>query len=160
MMFHKSTHLFDVDHTIQPGNWGRLVCGIGTSHRHYHLYKEAILEWIKCAEFQDRPSRLNCTYAFEDRASAEGFANRSHLPEHIYRVDLTDSSAQRHALDMGWIDDMDECHTVDEIKHHASQYWAGHRIDVKNKSLMEMLIPGSLVVRERVGVVKKPPLTD
>jgi hypothetical protein len=87
-LLHRREELLEPGAVITPGRWGSLVV-IDKGGDHPLFFREQLLELWRVAYTQVPVSRLNCTYAFEDRANADGMR----AAEHLYRVVPQDPGA-------------------------------------------------------------------
>lgn len=153
LLFHRSNALYSVGDRILPGNWGRLVFGIGTVHPFF--LREYLWERVRQTSFPALPSRMTAAYAFEHRQRAEAFfpsPQYPHWPTYTYAVALADRASLAHRADMNWIDAVQAGHhSFDSVEHVAAQYWAG---DEHTPDGWEWLIAGELVIRERLTSIQ------
>jgi hypothetical protein len=67
--FHLAPNLLAPGSIIEPGNFGRVIALVGTGHPLYR--REMAYEAIRASDFNDRPSRLACLFAFPTQQEAE-----------------------------------------------------------------------------------------
>jgi hypothetical protein len=67
--FHLAPNLLAPGSIIEPGNFGRVIALVGAGHQLYR--REMAYEAIRASDFNDRPSRLACLFAFPTRQEAE-----------------------------------------------------------------------------------------
>lgn len=109
-----------VGDTIAPGRWGEIIEAMGPSHQFYE--REQRLEAWRVGATDIAVSRLSCVFAFDDRATAVGFLERS---EYLYVVEPAGASPSAR-LDMLWLTWMGEPgHSEASIDRWVSAYWAG-----------------------------------
>lgn len=97
--YHLSGALLEAGSMISPGNWGRIIRLTGW--RHAEAIKEMALEYVRRLHFRDKPSRLECAFAFLTVDEARNFRGRiagfgSHI---LYRVTLAAPDAPSHVAD-------------------------------------------------------------
>lgn len=150
-MYHVAAALYEPGDRILPGNWGRLVLGGGPNHTFF--YREALLELIRRQEFAEQPSRLRCVFAFEDLQRAAAFRS-GHF---VYRVEPADPHANRHRVDMTWLDAVNETHSVAGALNCFRRYWRGEAN--MGPGIVgpgwEFLVEGEFVVMQRITRVRE-----
>lgn len=133
-VFHHTNKFYEIGEVIQLGNWGRVVRGYGAFHRFW--VREQTWEQVRSQNFSDRPSRLECSYAYDDlntalKGRADG--NPPFLPW-IYEVEPVDEGCSRHQGDLwfmnygAWEAQADVPQGVWNVPAFlslASRYWAG-----------------------------------
>lgn len=150
LLFHRSNALYGVGDRILPGNWGRLVLGIGTGHPFF--LREYVWEKVRQTSFPALPSRMNASYAFAHQARAETFTPSPQLPTYTYAVALADPASSTHRADMSWIDAVQAgYHSFESIERVVTQYWAG---DEHTPDGWEWVIAGELVIRQRLTAIQ------
>jgi hypothetical protein len=147
-MFHRALALYEPGDRILPGNWGRLIAGIGPAHTSY--FREYLLERIRQAEFSALPSRMRSVFAFETFGAAEMFAHQPGQPIYTYRVEIANPEASRHRADITWLDILNIYRTFDGAEEWARHYWRG---DEREPGRWEVLAESELVVLERLTPV-------
>lgn len=74
---------------IEPGNWGRILLGIGPAHS---LYKrEMLFENARATNFPDLPSRLASSFLWGRLEEAKWYVKAVHNNDHVYEVEWDDS---------------------------------------------------------------------
>lgn len=147
-LFHRSNALYAPGDRILPGNWGRLVLGIGGSHPHF--FREHIWERIRQSHYPELPSRMTAAYAFEHMSGAERFTPNQGWQTYTYLVVMADPSLPSHRADMGWVDLVGGYHEFDAVERVAHDYWSGVE---QSSDGWEWLTSGELVVRQRLTAV-------
>ena len=140
LLYHRSNALYAPGDRILPGNWGRLVLGIGGVHPHF--FRERLWERIRQSNYPDLPSRMTTAYAFEHLARAERFGQA-----YTYLVAIADPSLPSHRADMGWVDLADASHDFDVIEPMVHHYWSGVELSPDG---WEWLTTSEVVVRQRL----------
>lgn len=83
---------------ILPGNWGRIIRQLGWQHG--RAVFEVALEDQRLRGFPALPSRLDCSFFFDDLGEAHFYKQAQNLHTHlVYEVDMLDLAAVRHATD-------------------------------------------------------------
>ena len=147
-MFHRAIALYEPGDRILPGNWGRVVAGIGPSHPSF--FREYLLERIRQAEFQALPSRMASAFAFDALAAAEAFVHQAGQPIYSYRVELASADAPLHRADITWLDVLDAYRTFGGVEEWARHYWRG---DERQPGRLEVIAQSELIVLERLTPV-------
>jgi hypothetical protein len=146
-MFHHTKGWYESGTMIQPGSWGRHIRGIGGMHRSF--LREAVFELVRQEEFDDKPSRLDCSFAYTDAGYARtklAFHDESPNDRLLYEVEPADSVSPLHMADLYWIDEAlpalhgDPAKVVVDL---ARQYWRGV---IYRQESREVIVAGSLRV--------------
>lgn len=147
-LFHRSNALYEQGDRILPGNWGRLVQGIGPNHNYF--YREYLWERLRQTEFEGLPSRMRAAYAFEDAEYAGTFVQESNWPTYTYLVRPRDADVRAHRADMTWLEAVRDYRTFDGVEGCARHYWAG---DDRASGAWEWLIAGELEILQRLTAI-------
>lgn len=131
---------------VKPGRWWRLVTSIPGHKCLYHL---ALVEAVRQAEFPNRPSHRESTFAMTDPADAKDFR----ATDALYLV-IADPTVMRRGFrgDMGWDDVLHDRELP--IERHVDAvraYWRSE--PAPRDSHWELVLPGSL----RIVRVLAPP---
>lgn len=118
--FHLAGQTLAPGSVIEPGNWGRIIrlCGWG----HSLAIREMALEAARLARFRERPSRMECAFAFPSQMEAEQFRQvTSGFGAHVlYEVRLADKAAPQFGADT------DRVNPVGDMRPDwADAYWSG-----------------------------------
>ena len=97
-LFHLTRKELQSGELILPGNWGSIIQATGQSHHCWH--RENILETIRSAEFQNKPSRFNAVFAFIDPFAAMWWRQHERNGALLYFVEVADPTATNHIGDM------------------------------------------------------------
>ena len=151
LYYHRSQLLYGKGDFIQPGNWGRVIQGIGATHNRF--YPEYVLESIREREFGGKPSRMQASFVFEKHDKAASFPRVviQGIKEHIYAVTL-DGEPNTHRGNMGWIEAMPKYQTFKGLEECVRRYW---REDDRDPDAWEMVVGGVLVVQDRVSSLEE-----
>jgi uncharacterized protein DUF2441 len=151
LYFHRSQALYQPDDVIQPGNWGRVIQGIGPAHGRF--YPEYVLESLRRREFPEKPSRLLCAFAFEnfDRAAKWNRVVVEGIQEHIYAVTVPEN-ALTHRGNVGWIEAMPLYRTFDGLDECVRNYWKG--VD-RDPEYWEVAVVAPLTVQNRLSRIEE-----
>lgn len=147
-LFHRSNALYEPGNRILPGNWGRLIQGIGPQHQHF--FREYLWERVRQEpEFAELPSRMRAAFAFEDGGYAEQFVQQPDIPTYTYLVRVADPKAVTHRADMTWLatDLIAQYRTFEGVEKCARHYWAG---DDRAGTSWELLVAGELEIIQRL----------
>jgi hypothetical protein len=146
LLFHRSNALYSVGDRILPGNWGRLVFGIGVSHTHF--FREYVWEHARVEGHAALPSRMNASFAFESAERAELFVLND-WPTYTYAVAVADPGVPHHRADTSWLDMsvFNQLHSFEAMGRLAHHYWSG---DERSGNEWEWLFAGELSVRQRL----------
>jgi hypothetical protein len=88
-LFHLSGGLFGPGSVIIPGNWGRILKA--QSWQHAQAAKEVMLETARLRVAPEKPSRLECCFAFLSPEEADRFRPYAGFVHHVlYEVELVD----------------------------------------------------------------------
>lgn len=82
---------------INPGNWGRIIKKVGPSHGRW--LAESCLEDVRHRQFPLLPSRLSCSYFFDDVSEATEYQKNNAYFLILYEVQLVDPSVPIHRAD-------------------------------------------------------------
>jgi hypothetical protein len=145
--FHKAHALLPAGFRVSPGNWGRLIQGIGPQHNRF--YAEFALEKIRQLEFSNKPSRMTSSFCWEDSQFAATY-QRGGSPEHLYEVRLAEPRSNRHRGDMSWIDLLPGCRSFEAIEEVVRRYWRGEERDPR---AWEIVVDGPLEVVSRLSPI-------
>ena len=146
LLYHRSNALYAPGDRILPGNWGRLVLGIGASHNNF--FREHLWERIRLCDYPDLPSRMTAAFAFEQFATAERFTPKPDWPTYTFLVALPDPSLPTHRADMGWVDTIVGYHSFESVERCVHHYWTG---DEQSPDGWEWLTAGELIVMQRLA---------
>jgi hypothetical protein len=137
MLYYRTAGLFLPGDIVRPGNWGRVVQLPGSAP---HLfYRELVLEHLRLSEYPDRPSRLSCSYAFENCAFAVGWQRT--FGDHVYPV-TPEPGAITFRADMSLVDVPGRgsyAAAIERLRH----YWQGQ---IADQTQVEILVAGGLIV--------------
>ena len=147
-LYHRSNALYAPGDRIMPGNWGRLVLGIGASHPSF--FREHLWERMRQSHYPDLPSRMTAGYAFEQVSRAERFTQNPAWQTYTYLVAIADPSLPTHRADMGWVDLVVGYHEFEAVERVVHHYWAG---DEQSPDGWEWLTAGELLVRQRLTAI-------
>lgn len=142
-LWHRSKALYKPGDLIQPGNWGRVVLGMGAGHNFY--LREYVLEKIRAKEYPPLPSRLEATFAYV----SQNAALRSFVDHGLYEVEVVDETAATHRADIDWVDSMPGCRKFDDLEDAARRYWDGVATEPGNDTF-EIVSTSALRVVQRV----------
>ena len=142
-MFHCSTHSFSIGDRVQCGRWGagfnNYTYGVTNIHatNAWRLASELILEQVRHLHFSSKPSRFNCTFAFETLQEAQSCpANPGTM---IFEVTPTDSNPTIHRGSLSILNANSRFNAQFPFLQHNRQialnYWAG-----MESGLMELAI--------------------
>jgi hypothetical protein len=147
LYYHCAVALLQSGERIHPGNWGRVVLGIGPDHPLF--YREYLWERIRREEFQDRPSRMRAAFAFDTHAAAQTYKaqEQGKARDHVYAVQLASPQDRWIRADMSWISVVRQYRTFEGAEGCARSYWRG---DVRDPNSIELLVEGDLVVMDRL----------
>ena len=145
--YHCSLQLLQPGDRIRPGNWGRIVQGIGPAHTLF--FREYLWERVRRVEFSDKPSRMRAAFAFASHAAAQNYkANeQGKNMDQIYSVRPVSAEDKQHRADMSWLDVVRQYHTFDGAEECARRYWRG---DERDPNSIELLVEGDLEVLDRL----------
>jgi hypothetical protein len=133
--------------TLIPATWGPLVLAQGSAHPFWE--REQRLERTRAAMYPSSPSRLSCTFAWDNIGDALWYAERGN---HLYEVIPNDPSTPIDQLDILWLTWMGEPGTETDRDLWSSRYWQrectkAYKVDATPR--WELLVIGSLrVIRE------------
>ena len=148
LLYHRSNALYVPGDRILPGNWGRIVLGIGATHPHF--FREYLWERLRQSEFPKLPSRMAAAFAFQEFARAESFVQNAGWPTYTYIVTMADVALPKHRADIGWWDIVAGYHAFHSAEGCARHYWKG---DEQSASGWEWLTAGELIVTQRLTPV-------
>jgi hypothetical protein len=133
----------------QPGSvisptWGHKVVADGPTGRHWG--REQRLESVRAAEFPTVPSRMHCTFAWDNIDDAIGYAEHDN---HLYQVVPESRSCAICRLDWLWVTWVGEHNTLADRDLQCRLYWQGactkdYKTDAMPK--YEVLVGGGLRV--------------
>lgn len=148
LLYHRSPALYGKGDRVPPGNWGRMILGVGP--RHNCFYREYLLEHIRATEFPDKPSRMKAAFAFENCGFAQSWNRGTNVAEYVFAVKLADPEAPLHRGDMNWIDAMGDFHSFSGVEECARHYWRG---DERHPDTWEFVTAGELIVVDRLTAI-------
>lgn len=151
-LFHRANALYEPGDQIPPGNWGRLVLGIGPAHPLY--FREYLWERIRRAEFPTKPSRMRACFAFEAVEAADKFVQNRDWPTYTYAVRLTDATLPLHRGDTSWLEPslIQEFRTFEGVEGCARHYWNS---DERSSGQFEIVVSGALEVVQRLTPIRE-----
>jgi hypothetical protein len=149
--YHCAKALYRREDQIQPGNWGRLVLGMGPDHSFF--YREYMLERVRASEFRKRPSRLTCAFLFADATYAHEWAVAEREFVYLARP-LDDTEPCR--LDMSWLTIIREYRTFEGVEGVARSYWSGVE---RSPREVELLVTGPIVIVDRITPIPENGVT-
>lgn len=118
-LFHLSWGLLGPGSLIMPGNWGRILMAIGWQHQ--QAPKEIMLELARQRTAPQKPSRLECCFAFLSREESDRFRPYAGFHHHVlYEVELAEPDKGFSVFDIALMR-MDGPLRVD----WADAYWNG-----------------------------------
>jgi len=79
---------------ILPGNWWRIIEGIGPNHN-LHM-RECVLEFIRANEFPEKPSRQRSAFFCDRLEDVRQFSSLQPIPGIIYAVEAVEPDAPSH----------------------------------------------------------------
>ena len=141
--YHLSGAMWAPGAIIRPGDWGRVIRSAGWAHT--LAIREMALEDARAARFPHRPSRLNSAFVMLTLAEAGEFRRLSNSAFHqiLYRVTLTDPSANSH------ITDVRLCGPQGPIRSDwADMYWLDHEAQASAIQGVHWTATGGLQLRE------------
>jgi hypothetical protein len=144
-LYYVTPRLLAAGDLVEPGNWGRMLRGIGA--RHNAFFRETLLEVVRLAVRPDAVSRLEAAFAFDDQTAADQFVRDDRGGQNIYVV-AASGNGTRH--DMAWLDVLANVHDPQMAERAARAYWLGDAAPEPFASRFEFLSPDALEVRERV----------
>jgi hypothetical protein len=151
LYYHRSQLLYRKGDVIPPGNWGRVILGIGPAHKRF--YPEYVLETIRRVEFTEKPSRMAAAFMFESHAGAVAWPRTviQGIQEHVYAVTVPEGVPTHHG-NFGWIDAMPLYRTFEGVEECARRYWRG---DDRNPEQWEYVVSGALTVVDRLSKLEE-----
>ncbi|WP_145928044.1 hypothetical protein [Bradyrhizobium neotropicale] len=97
-LFHVNAALLQPGAVILPGNWGRVIRQAGWQHGRSVF--EVALEDQRLRTFPHLPSRLDCSFFFDDVEEARFYRLAQNQHTHnLYEVELVDPRATLHCTD-------------------------------------------------------------
>jgi len=108
---------------MNPGRWGSIIRGCGEQHPLWN--REQLLEKIRNEYFPDKPSRLDCIFAFRNLDTARAYVSlpKQH-PGIIYKAVVLDPNASMHVGDLNHIQPIPG--VTGDANQVALQYWSGN----------------------------------
>src|SRR2546427_7334684 len=84
LYYHCTIGLLGPGDRIRPGNWGRVIQGIGPAHTLF--FREYLWERVRRDEFPEKPSRMRAAFAFATHAAAQAYKTQEQGKnmDHIY----------------------------------------------------------------------------
>jgi hypothetical protein len=147
LYYHCSLALLHPGDRVRPGNWGRIIQGIGPAHSHF--FREYLWERVRRDEFPDKPSRMLSAFAFTNLAAAQNYRaqEQGKNMDHIYSVRPANVEAKQQRADMSWLAVVHQYHTFDGAEECARRYWRG---DDRDPNAIELLVEGELEIIDRL----------
>lgn len=114
MPLYHCTHLdLGNNNLIKPGNWGRKLFEIGSSHRCWS--REMALEAVRAYVFPHKPSRLESTFVCDSIESIRCYKSTQCPEGYIYEVEVQNITAPTHKGDFN---------AVEPLPNHSDDMWA------------------------------------
>jgi hypothetical protein len=120
-VFYASGHWHEPGDQVQPGSWGRVVQGAGSTHPWFGY--EMLFELIRQTEFPEAPSRLQCLMASESAETARLWLQPPR--SHVYELD---TQMEPVSVDVGWINRLvlnQAVHDLATAQRCIRGYWTG-----------------------------------
>jgi hypothetical protein len=96
--FHISGAMLQPGAIIMPGNWGRIIRLFGWQHNR-SVFEVALADQRQ-ENFPQLPSRLDCSFFFDDLDEARFYKTNQNLLTHIlYEVQVLDVDVPQHRTD-------------------------------------------------------------
>jgi hypothetical protein len=155
MPFYHCTHL-DLENgdIIQPGNWGRIIKQVGSSHPCWN--REQVLEQVRLKFFSHKPSRLNATFCCERLDTIRCYKSKNCPTGFLYEVEIIDAAAPWHKGDFNAVEPL--ARRSDSMTEIALKYW---RYSLKtNVEEWPGVECSEIVSASPLKVLRKLPLLD
>lgn len=129
--FHYHPTLLGDGSIIMPGNFGRLINSYRPNEMNNNVTRELVFELVRHNGYNNRPSRFDCAYAFQDLESAKTGALSLGSRDVLYEVELVDKEPM-------FLGSMSLVNTVSTITGAAfipactmiaQRYWAGLSVE-------------------------------
>jgi hypothetical protein len=142
VLLHHSYAYLDVGDIIRAGNWGRIVRGYGTWHPQF--LRESLFESLRSRAYAHLPSRLTCSFAYEDEDSAQrGMLDGDvNVAPSLYAVEAVDAEALQHVADHELVTVPGGLFDTAALEERILTYWQGRRLS----QFSEVLVASDLRV--------------
>lgn len=126
--YHVSPIHLEVGSVIKKGNWGRVIRLYIGNCNGLNLFRERVFEDVRLKNFQNKPSRLDCSFLLLNQDDAFRYLkvdNEACRTSLVYKVKVCNEAAAFHLGNFNKVTvTPPDCHfgKMDEI---ATNYWAG-----------------------------------
>jgi hypothetical protein len=125
--FHCARALYQPGDIIQPGNWGKVIEGIGISHD--QAWREIAFEMARREVAPGAASRLRSVFCLTTEQDARAFAIRDMSGlAHIYEIEQVDDGVARHRGDLQAFAAFPNTWGIDSWRGIMSRYWMGEAV--------------------------------